>query len=155
MAESTNILIGSLKWRLLSPGQRNPSARALHRCLALPAPILALVSLVLGFDQSVAEHSAVDRGRDQHRGHATLPRFENQPARTPARVRAMQLADQRLNLSRHALRAGQWSPRTVLQPSQATLFQAQLPVVTDYRDAPYRAATSRTAVPCCTSSTAR
>lgn len=69
-------------------GQRDPADQVelpqLHRCLALPTPVSALVLLGLGIDEPVADQHPVHRRSRWHRAHATQTQLVDDPPGTPA-----------------------------------------------------------------------
>ena len=70
----------------------------LHRLLALPAFVILAAAFALpGRDQAMAHQHPVDGGSGRHRAHPRPAQLEQQPPRTPPRVRPPPLADQRLN----------------------------------------------------------
>ncbi len=72
----------------------------LHRCLALPALVILTSALALARrDQATADQHPVDSRPRRHRRHARLRQLILQPLRSPARVRAAELADQCLHIS--------------------------------------------------------
>jgi hypothetical protein len=127
----------------------------MHRCLALPAPIGALVLLRLGVDHAVADQDPVHSRPPRRLINALSCEFKADPAGSPAREPAPQVTDQGLQIGREALRVVVRPPRTVQQPEPALFLEPLPPGVHDCRDVPYRASTSPTGDPDSTSSTAR
>jgi hypothetical protein len=116
---------------LTTVGQRQPTNDVdlpqMHRRFPLPTLVFPLVQLRLRVDKPVAGQHSMHRRPRRRRLHVPLTEFISDSPRTPARMGAAQLADQRLNFGGQPPRAVHRPARPVRQPGHALLFEALLP----------------------------
>ena len=102
----------------------------LHRAIALPAAeLVTALASPPQLDQTVALQAPVDRRARRDRLDAETPELVLDPARSPPRVFAAQLADPRLDLGDGLVGAAGRSVRSVSERGEPTGFVASDPGV--------------------------